>query len=343
MRMRLIQCGVGGFGAGWVGNAASKSPDFELVALVDTQPAALAAAQEKTGISANRCFASLEAALDAVPADAVLTVTPPQVHLVHAKQAFARGLHVMTEKPLASNLVEGREMAAAARAAGRVLMVSQNYRFNPSMHTLRLMVEDRVIGDLGHGRMEFYIPADFTGSFRETMEHPLLVDMAIHHFDLIRFVTGRNILRVQAREFRPEWSWYQHSPAAFALLDLEGGMPFTYLGDWTARGRPTSWNGNWRLQGGQGAVYCEHETIRIARCEKWGKEPSEETVELEKPPLTAQTATLHRFAEAIRAGKAGALGVEDNLWSFAAVRAAVESARRGGDVVDVAAWMREGT
>ncbi len=342
MRLRLIQCGVGGFGGQWIRKASPQSEDFELVALVDPNPEALAKAREIAGLPADRGFSALEAALDRVEADAVLTVTPPAVHAEHARLAFARGLHLMTEKPFASTLEDARAMAAAAKAAGKVLMVSQNYRFRPSMHTLRRLVEDRVAGDLGHGRMEFYIPADFTGTFRETMEQPLLVDMAIHHFDLIRFVTGRDIVRVQARSFRPAWSWFDHHPAAMVLLDLEGGLPFAYLGDWTGKGRPTSWNGDWRLQAADGAIHCEHESIRIARCETWNREPQEETVELEAPPRAEQAATLAAFAAAIRAGQAGPLGAEDNLRSFGAVRAAVESARRGGEAVDVEAWIREG-
>ena len=72
------------------------------------------------------------------------------------------------------------------------------------------------------------------------MEFPLLVDMAIHHVDLIRMVSGRNVERVTALGFRPAWSWYRHEPGLKMLLELEGGLPFSYSGDWSARGRSTS-------------------------------------------------------------------------------------------------------
>src|SRR5205823_14263457 len=98
------QCGVGGMGKTWTKNATGDSPDFDLVAIVDISPAALAEAGEALSISEKRRFKDLRRALNKVEADAVLTVTPPAVHVQHAKLAFSRGLHLMTEKPIANNL-----------------------------------------------------------------------------------------------------------------------------------------------------------------------------------------------------------------------------------------------
>jgi predicted dehydrogenase len=213
------------------------SPDFELAAIVDVSADALQKAGEESGVPTERRFASLQEALDAVEADAVLSVTPPAVHVEHARLAFARGLHLMTEKPIADTMPNALEMVRLARESGKQLVVSQNYRFSPPVQKLKQMAQDEAAGVLGHGHLDFYIPADFTGSFRETMEFPLLVDMAIHHLDLIRCVTGCNIVRVTAQSFRPSWSWYQHDPGLKMLLELEGGVPFSYSGDWSARGQ----------------------------------------------------------------------------------------------------------
>src|ERR1700722_33194 len=93
-KLRLIQCGVGGFGAAWIKDVSSQSPDFDLVALVDVSEKALTAAGDIAKVPADKRFTSLEAALEKVSADAVLTVTPPRVHADHARLAFARGLHL---------------------------------------------------------------------------------------------------------------------------------------------------------------------------------------------------------------------------------------------------------
>lgn len=341
-KLKLVQCGVGGFGGGWIRNHSSKSEDFDLVAIVDISDKALAEAGDAVGIPAERRFKTLEAALDKVQADAVLTVTPPAVHAQHAKIAFARGLHVMSEKPFADTLENARLMLDLARKAGKQLVISQNYRFNPSMQTLRRLVrEAKPVGEMGHGHLDFYIPADFTGSFREKMEYVLLVDMAIHHIDLIRAITGRNIVKVYAVTFRPAWSWYQHHPGLKMVLELEGGLPFSYSGDWSGRGRNSNWNGNWRIQCAEGSVHYDWDAvskqdgISVARSPKGFKaEVQQEPVAYDAVERTAQTATLHLFAEAIRTGKPAQISGQDNIWSFGAVMAGVISAKEGR-VVDV--------
>ena len=70
---------------------SSKSPDFDLVAIVDVSEKALADAGQAVGVPPERRFPTLEAALEHVEADAVLTVTPPAVHAAHARLAFAAG------------------------------------------------------------------------------------------------------------------------------------------------------------------------------------------------------------------------------------------------------------
>ena len=326
-KMRLIQCGIGGFGRSWLTDVTTASPDFELAALVDTLPENLAAARALClGVPG---FPTLEEALAQVTADAVLTVTPPPVHVEHARLAFGRGLHLLTEKPLADTTEHAREMLRLADASGRTFMVSQNYRFRPAMQGARELLAARAVGEFGHGHLDFYIPADFTGSFREAMEYPLLIDMAIHHLDLIRCVTGRNIVGVAAQSFRPAWSWFQHDPGLKMLLELEGGAAFSYSGDWTARGRGTSWNGTWRLQCAEGSIHVERDEITLARSERWNKNPSEEPVALPDLPRTERAATLALFAEAIRSGQPNELSGESNRWSFGAVMAGLESARTG--------------
>ena len=326
-KLRLIQCGAGGFGDHWLQGHSSQSPDFDLVALVDLSPEILRAAGEKYGIPPERRFQSLEAALNVVEADAVLTVTPPHVHIEHARLAFAKGLHLMTEKPLADTVENAMEMLALAKQAGKQLVVSQQYRFSPPVQTVRHLLQDQRLGAFGHGHLDFYIPADFTGTFREKMEFPLLLDMAIHHLDLIRCVTGLNIETVTAVSTRPDWSWYRHDSALKLLLELEGGIPFSYSGDWSALGRTTSWNGDWRLQCAEGSLHLEQDKVLSATCERWGKNVVVETIEPSPLERIGQAHTLHAFAQAIRTGNPAETSGEDNIKSFAAVVAAMLSAR----------------
>src|SRR5262245_31619920 len=322
-KLRLIQAGMGGMGRAWWKSVVKNSPDFDLVAIVDVVDAPLKEAGDELGIAADRRFKSLDRALETVQADAVLTVTPPPIHVEHARLAFARGMHLLTEKPIAHDLASAKEMVELSRKAGKQLLVAQNYRYSPPMQRLKTLLDEKPVGEFGHGHIDFYIPADFTGSFRETMEYPLLVDMAIHHMDLILLVTGRNITRVTAQTFKPTWSWYQHHPGLKMLLELEGGLPFSYSGDWSAIGKPTSWNGNWRLQCAGGSIHLDDNAITIGRCERWSKNITSEPVDVPEIPLAGQAALLKHFADAIRTNQPGPTSGQDNLWSFGAVIAGV--------------------
>ena len=328
-------------GKAWRDNATAATEDFEIVAVVDVKQPILDEAGEHLKVPAERRFDSLEAALAKVEADAVLTVTPPAVHVEHAKIAFAHGLHLLTEKPLADDLVNAKLMVKLARDAGKQLVVAQNYRFSAPMMTLRRLAAEKPAGAVGHGALEFYIGADFTGSFRETMEYPLLVDMAIHHMDLIRAVTGRNIAEVTAMSFKPAWSWYQHEPGLKMLIKLDDGTPFSYSGDWSALGRQTSWNGNWRLQCAEGSLHLDRDKIAVARCDKWGKNEREDAVELDVAPPNGQMKLLADFAKAICTNSPAETSGADNLWSFGAVIAGVMSAQNGGKMIDVAKLLGE--
>jgi predicted dehydrogenase len=331
-KLRLIHCGVGGFGRSWLTEVSGKSADFDIVALVDISPDNLARAGAEAGIPAGLQFLTLDAALQAVSADALLSVTPPPIHIQHARVGFARGLHVMTEKPLADTLEHAQEMLRLAKAAQRRLLVSQNYRYRPCIQRVKQLLAEKAAGDFGHGHIDFYIPADFTGTYREKMEFPLLIDMAIHHLDLIRYVTGRNIVKVTTLSFNPAWSWYAHDAGLKMLLELEEGARFSYSGDWSGKGRTTSWNGTWRLQCAEGSIHLENDELQVARCKRWGKEPTSEKIVLPKLELEDRAATLHQFAEAIRSGQPAELDGSGNIWSFAAVIAGMESARSGQPV-----------
>jgi predicted dehydrogenase len=72
----------------------------------------------------------------AADVDAVIIATPPHVRPALAREAFASGLHVLCEKPLANTVAECAQMVSAARTAGRVLAVGHMCRFFPVREAL---------------------------------------------------------------------------------------------------------------------------------------------------------------------------------------------------------------
>jgi predicted dehydrogenase len=78
--------------------------------------------------------------------DAVVIVTPDHLHHDMALQAFARGLHVLSEKPLARTAADARDMLAAAQASGRVHMMMFTWRWLAIPMFGKQLIDDGYIG-----------------------------------------------------------------------------------------------------------------------------------------------------------------------------------------------------
>src|SRR2546421_1682136 len=146
--LRIVQVGMGFWGRDWARMVIPEVDDVELVACVDSDAQALALLQKQMGISSGRCFSSLEAALDAFGADAVLNTTALPGHVPVTRAALEAGLHVLVEKPFAPTITAAQELVDVAAHAGLVLMVSQNYRYFPAPRAIADMVRHESLGKL---------------------------------------------------------------------------------------------------------------------------------------------------------------------------------------------------
>lgn len=330
--LRVIQVGIGGFGSSWA-ELARGCDGIELVAVVDHAPAAQQWAVKRLGLTVGEIFANLDTALSTIPCDAVLVITPPATHHAVATKALRAGKHVLIEKPLATTIPEARGLIATADSQERLLVVSQNYRFRHPARAIREFVGSGEMGELLSVEVAFrrdsrtLWPAD---NFRYKMRHPTVLDMAIHHIDLIRALTRRNITRVDARSWRVPDSPYQHDPAVAAVFDLDGGVPAVYHGDWATHGDETSWNGAWALTGERGRLVWTGELddplLGIAKFSPWHGDPRE----LPRGDLPAEdrTGSLLAFRHAVLSGEPADTHARDNIWSLAAVGACVASIER---------------
>ncbi len=326
--MRIIQCGVGGFGGGWLG-VVQRNEQFEHAALVDPNSANMEAARRKVPMPASLCFTSLDRALAKVKADAVLVVTPPATHHPLVVQALSAGTHVLVEKPIAEDMPSAMDMVRQAELHKRILMVSQNYRNNPAPHLLRTLLAKKNFGRLVHADIVFALAADFRGSFRETMQYPLLLDMSIHHTDLMRYITGLEAKSIYVRSIHTGAPEFKHDAAFKAVIEMENGVVLGYSGDWTARRLATSWNGDWQIQTRKGALAWDDSGVTFTTSLPWGKERSRRFLDVPGLPATGQDYSLTEFGRAIREGDQPETSGKDNIRSFAMVQAALESCRLG--------------
>jgi predicted dehydrogenase len=336
--MRVIQAGVGGWGRHWV-DVLSGFRDIELVALVDVDPLALAAAGRIGGLGREAWFGSLDEALETAVADVLVCVTPPALHRAHVTAGLAAGLDVIVEKPLALTMRDGQAIAAAAERHGRLVAVAQNYRYRPATWTMAQLVREGAIGKLGQVRLDFYKGWHFAdGDFRRRMDDVLLADMAIHHFDLLRFISGQDALTVHGRSWNPPWSDNAGDTSANLTFTLGNGAHFVYNASWAAQGDFADWNGNWLIEGDGGSITYSSGELVLRRALGDYQAEIVPDVHSTGPAYLDQAAVVADMIAARAAGRQPSTSVRDNLNSLAMVLAAVEAVRNEtGQQVNLAA------
>ena len=326
--MRFIQVGVGGFGKGWVQRLAD-NPASQIVGLVDVHPAALTAAREVGHYGKEICFSTLNKALKSIEADALVCVTPPEYHKQCVVQAIKAGLDVITEKPMSDSLANCMSILRTSRHTGRTCVVSQNYRYEPKAWTLAHLVKSGRIGDIGQVKIDFLMGFDFGGGFRHEMDYPLLIDMSIHHFDLVRFVTGLDAVSVKGQAWNPPWSNYAGDCSSCLVFEMENGARVVYNASWCAKGQFCGWDGNWQIEGSKGSLLYENGKISLYDVPKLYQVNGVETVPAQGLEKTGQDFVLDDFICSAKAGRRPQTDVFDNIHSVAMVFAAVKAVRTG--------------
>src|SRR5690606_2918206 len=170
---------------------------------------------------------------------------------------------VFCEKPMAATMQEARDLVRLAEETGRTFAVMQNRRFSSNIRAFKSLLEDGTIGRIGQINADFYIGAHF-GGFRETMDSPLLLDMAVHTFDEARYLSGADPLSVYCHEFNPPGSWFAGHASAVCIFEMSDGSIFTYRGSWCSEGVHTSWDAEWRINGQSGTAIWNGEDLPYA-------------------------------------------------------------------------------
>lgn len=166
----------------------------ELVAVADADEATAQRAARRFGIPAYVDHVHL---LDAVKPQAVVVAVPTALHRQVVLDALARGAHVLVEKPIASTVEEGRELMVAAQEAGLLLAVGHIERYNPAIVELHKRLTS---GDLGR---VFKMHARRLGPFPPRVRDVgVVVDLAPHDVDIMRWLSGSEVERVYAETAR---------------------------------------------------------------------------------------------------------------------------------------------
>lgn len=331
-RFKVVVAGCGNMANAWVKYALSRE-DTEIVGLMDIREESARSMADKYSLKCG-VYNNLKKAILESGANLVFDITVPAAHRDIVVTAMEMGCNVLGEKPMAASMEEAREMLSSAKELGKSYAVMQNRRYQKNIRSFRSLIESGAIGQPGFVSADFFLGPHF-GGFRDVMDSPLILDMAIHTFDQARFITGADAVSVYCHEFNPVGSWYKGNAAAVCIFEMSDGSVFSYRGSWCAEGAPTSWESYWRVNGSKGtAVWDGHNA------------PYGEVVDEEKetefvnhyvrvdPSLSWQgqeghDGCLDEMFAALIEGRKAETDCSDNINSMAMVFGALESAKTG--------------
>jgi scyllo-inositol 2-dehydrogenase (NADP+) len=215
--------GVGIVGYGYAGRTfhshlVRRAPGLELRAVAARDPERRArAAQEQPGAAT---YPTIDELLGDRRVDLVVLATPHDTHCDLAVRAFAAGKHVVVDKPMAITLAEADRMVEAAKAAGRVLSVFHNRRWDWDFLTVRRVIEQGLIGRpylFESTVLSYREPRATWRSSPETMGS-LVHDWGAHLVDHALRLVPSAVKNVRCRIARP-----RPEPAIgnFARIDLD--------------------------------------------------------------------------------------------------------------------------
>ncbi|QGQ95074.1 gfo/Idh/MocA family oxidoreductase [Paenibacillus psychroresistens] len=325
MGLKLIHVGLGGHGRGVARNIVVPSADFSFAGLVDKNPEALREAGEEFAVANANRYTDHELAFSELEADAVLIEAFSPAHYEIAKSALEQGFHVLIEKPFVLHLEEAKELVALAKANDRQIMINQNYRFNATVLTLKQALLQQPLGKPLFVESHFF--CNHIGrAYQLALENYILLEMTVHHVDMIRFLLDTEITSVSGKTWNEPDSGYLGDPHVQAVYETNLGVPVFYLSSLIVQGIADPWEGVWRIQ-------CEQGTIHL---DDLGEGYGVYTVNAEKVitklPLIPNKhegihGTLAEFAEAIRENRAPQPSGLDNLQTLAALFATADSSR----------------
>jgi len=190
---------IGIIGTGGIANGAhlpgySQIPDeCEVVAICDILPEALNNTAAKYPDIKHK-FKDYKKLLELDEIDGISVCTPNFAHHQITLDALKAGKHVLCEKPIALNAVQGAEMVAAAKKAKKILQIGFNSRFTPSNQALKRFIDAGEIGDIYWARAQALrvrgIPGWGVFIDKEKQGGGPLIDIGVHILDLTLWFMG---------------------------------------------------------------------------------------------------------------------------------------------------------
>ncbi|MBB6729445.1 Gfo/Idh/MocA family protein [Cohnella zeiphila] len=252
--MKAILVGLGSAGFHWYKRLKERGL---LGAVVERDPAM----KSKMEGDPYPFYLTLQEALKREQADFVVNVTSPFAHTSINHAAFDYKLPVLSEKPISFDYLESVEVVRRAVRENIPFMIAENYRTWPYIRKIKRLLDAGAIGGVSSLDVRFF-------RYHHVARHytvSLLDDIGVHHFDLIRYLSGAEGRAVFASLYRPVGGWEEAGAVlgAHAFIELNHGIKASYSASIAAKGSQTPWSGNWRIQGTEGAIELTDQIVYL--------------------------------------------------------------------------------
>lgn len=329
--MRIIQMGMGGMGNAWL-ERLSPLPFIEYVGFVEVNDEIAQSQAEIYGIDATIIFKTLQEALANTEADAVISIIPPEYRIETLQTCINANIPLMAEKPLSETLEDAYTQAQMAEDAGLVYVITQDYRYKPVLYTMKQILDSGELGAIDSVTLSHYWGFEFVG-FRADMPYPLMNDMAVHHFDLLRYFLGTEPVSVFGKTWSPSWNKLDGKMSAHALMTFPNEVQVAYTSSWVSNGLTTTFDGEWRFECEKGVLTLVNDIITVQkRLDLHGVNftyhPSEHRDPIEMP-YDRQPYLANELNDYIVNGKIPTTIVQDNVKTLQMVFDVIKSSETG--------------
>jgi predicted dehydrogenase len=328
--LKVIQVGLGAFGFSWFKDVIMPSADVQLIALVDRDEAKLTRFREVRGAENIPYFSHINEALAVLKPDLVINLTPPQFHREVNRQALFAGIPVLCEKPIAESYADALATERDAIESGIPLIIAENYRYSPLIRRAKQTLQSGVIGELLGIDIAFRQLHPPIANYHSQMKHPLLMDVSIHHLDMLRYLTNMEAASVQGRTWIAEGSWYQGYSNAELFIRMADGLNVVYKGSLDSHDQLTDWNGHWIFKGSQGDMHILEDRLVV-------ESNGEKLMQLDFPKVDSRREVLLESIRSIQDKRRCETDLADNIKTFDLTYAAIRSSETG-----VAAQLTDG-
>jgi predicted dehydrogenase len=337
--------GIGMVGSGFMGLTYSEvvarhATGCRLAAITGGRRAAQLAADY--GVPAEPTVESLLARSDV---QAVILATPDQDRVHLTRLAAAAGKHVLAEKPMAPTVAECDQMIAACATAKVNLAVVKTERFRKLTQRAKQLIDDGTLGPIHMLRTVSAFPLPVTRQLfaeRQWMLDPrgggLFMGMASHNTDFLRWLTGRNAVKVFAQA--ATFSDIQAQPlSVMAQIAFEGGIMAHMMitAELPAPSLPSS-EVRFQVFGRDAMLDFENfEFLDVGRGEKWERIYTPERFDYLKEPkspirLYPHIGVVQEFVDSIREQRPPRVGGAEGRAAVEICEACLISARTGAAV-----------